>query len=89
MRVRCDLVRRRALIFENLVAEHDSAEPAGDDGAGAAMQINAGIVVGGEEKRVIGRPESCRKDIGDSGLAAAVAGVAFGHTNADAHLRGG
>src|ERR1700722_5650776 len=87
--MRCNLFRRGALAFENIVAEHDSAKPAGDNWRSAAVQVYAGVVVGSEEKRIVGGPKSCRKHVGDSGLAASIASVAFSHAHASAHFSGG
>ena len=47
------------------------------------MEVDAGIALGGEVEEVVGGPERGGEDVGDAGLAAAIAGVAFGHAIRD------
>ena len=53
------------------------------------MQIDAGVVVAGQQQGVVGGPKRGRKHIGDARFAASIAGVAFCHADTDADCAGG
>ena len=66
-----------------------AAEGVGDGFAAAAVEVDAGVAERGEREQVVGGPERGGEDVGDAGLAAAVAGVAFGHAVLGVELGGG
>ena len=68
---------------DDVVAGEIAAEGVGDYLAVAAVEVDAGVAEGGEVEEVVGGPEAGGEDVGDAGLAAAVAGVAFGHAPGD------
>ncbi len=72
------------------VAGEGASEGVGDKLAVASVKIDACVAGAGELEQVVGGPEGGGEDVRDTGLAAVVASVAFGHAVGDgAVLSGG
>src|SRR5580692_3799708 len=79
MRMRGNLYGSFALRFEKRVTGKRSANGIGHRFASTTVQIDAGIVITSQNKRIVGRPKRSGKHIGETWLASAIASVAFGH----------
>jgi len=77
-----------ALRFEKRVAGQSSANGIGHRFASTTVQIDAGIIITGQQQRIVGGPKRSGKHVGDTRLASAIARVAFGHPYARTDLTG-
>ena len=68
-----DLSRAFAFVFEKNIAREETSDGVCDGLAGAAVQIDSGIVVAGEQQGIVGRPQCRSENVGRTWLATAIA----------------
>src|SRR3984957_8183689 len=86
MRMSGDELRTLAFFSEKDVAREEPSDGVCDGFAGAAVQIDAGIVVAGKQEGVVGSPQRRSENVRHTRFAATVASVALRHAYTDAHL---